>query len=350
MRSMAGVRWQRFPLVASHDHARRWLQFIANIGRAGNTVEAYGRALEDHLRFCASIGADPLVLRADVIAAWIGDLHQRPNSRSANVLHLDSRVGLSTATIQQRIIAVRSFYDYLVEDGLRQRNPVRRGESGRRGMPPKRGLVRPVERAPWIPNELAWVKILEACTIEPLRNRLMVAMAYDGALRRGELVQIEIDDLEPAFSLIHLRAETTKSQRPRDVAFGSATGQLLVAYLRERGRSFGRVNGRLFLSTSRRNRGAPISPWSWSKIVDAVAARAGLPRFSTHTFRHMRLTDLARAEWTVDQIAQYAGHRDLSTTMLYIHLSGRELAARFQRSMGSIQVEREHLLGTLVQA
>jgi integrase/recombinase XerD len=91
-----------------------------------------------------------------------------------NVLHLNSRVGLSNATIQQRIIAVRSLYEYLVEDGLRQRNPVPRGESGRRGMPPKRGLVRPVERAPRIPNELAWVSILDACKIEPPRNRLMV--------------------------------------------------------------------------------------------------------------------------------------------------------------------------------
>jgi integrase/recombinase XerD len=177
----------------------------------------------------------------------------------------------------------------------------------------------------------------------------MVAMAYDGALRRAELVQIEIDDLEPAYSLIHLRAETTKSRRARDVAFGTATGQLLVNYLRERSRVFGRLNGRLFLSTSRRNRGAAIGAWSWSKVVNAIAERAGFPRFSTHTFRHMRLTDLARSDWTVDQIAQYAGHRDLSTTMLYIRLSGRELAARFQRTIATIHADREHLLATLVQ-
>jgi integrase/recombinase XerD len=346
---MTEVCWRHFPNVGNDEYARRWLQFTANIGRARNTVEAYGRALEDHFGFCGSVGADPLLLRADVIAAWIGDLHERPNSRAPNGVHLDSRVGLSNATIQQRIIAVRSFYEYLVEDGLRERNPVRKGESGRRGGRPKRGLVRPIERAPWIPHELAWASILDASRTEPLRNRLMVAMAYDGALRREELVQIEIDDLEPAYSLIHLRAETTKSKRARQVAFGAATGQLLVSYLRERGRAFGRVNGRLFLSTSRRNRGAPIGPWSWSKVIHAIAARAGLPRFSTHTLRHMRLTDLARADWTVDQIAQYAGHRDLSTTMLYIHLSGRELAAKLQRSMASIHVEREHLLATLVQ-
>jgi integrase/recombinase XerD len=214
----------------------------------------------------------------------------------------------------------------------------------------QRGLVRHIERAPWIPNEFAWASILDASRAESLRNRLMVAMAYDGALRREELVQVEIDDLDLAYSLIHLQAETTKSKRAREVAFGAATGQLLVSYLRDRGRVFGRVNGRPFLSTSRRNRGAPIGHWSWSKVVEGIAERAGLPRFSTHTFRHMRLTDLARADWTVDQIAQYAGHRDLSTTMLYVHLSGRELAAKFQRNMAAIHLERERLLATLVQS
>jgi site-specific recombinase XerD len=288
-------------------------------------------------------------LRRDVIADWIGDLHTRPSGFGTNVRHLPSRAGLSPATLQQRISAVRSFYEYLVEDGLRDHNPVRRGESGRRGRPPRRGLVGRVEWAPWIPNELAWARILDACRTEPLRNRLMVALAYDGALRREELVQIEIDDLEPAHALIHLRAETTKSKRARDVAFGAATGQLLVGYLRERSRLFGRVNGRLFLSTSRRNRGAAISLWSWTKTVGKIAERAGVPRLTTHTFRHLRLTDLARADWTVDQIAQYAGHRDLSTTMLYIHLSGRELAARFQRSMAPIHLERERLLRGLVE-
>src|SRR5260370_14815577 len=251
---MCEVSWARFPLVAADGDARRWLQFTANLGRGSNTVEAYGRALDDHLRFCASLGADPLTLRPDVVADWIGDLHARRNRLETKLRHIDSRAGLSNATIQQRVIAVRSFYEYLVEDGLRERNPVRRGESGRRGRRPIRGLVGRVERAPWIPNERAWARILDASRTEPLRNRLMVAMAYDGALRREELVQIEVDDIEPAHALIHLRAETTKSKRARDVAFGTATGQLLVSYFRERSRLFGRLNGRLLLSNSARNR------------------------------------------------------------------------------------------------
>jgi site-specific recombinase XerD len=346
---MALIIWGRFPLVAGHDHARRWVQFIANIGRAANTVDAYGRAVEDHLRFCAAVGADPLSLRPDVVAAWIGDLHERQNPRTGNLVHLDSGSGLANATIQQRVVAVRSFYEFLVEDGLRELNPVRRGQSGRRGRRPRRGLVRRVEQAPWIPNEWDWQRILHVAQAEPLRNRLMVALAYDGALRREELVQLEVADFEPAYALIHLRAMTTKSKRSREVSYGAACAELFMAYLQQRRQIVGRAAGRLLISTSRRNWGAPLGPSSWSKIVTGIADRAQVPRLTPHTFRHLRLTDLARAEWTIDQIAQYAGHRDLSTSLRYIHLSGRELAAKLHRANASIQDDRERLLAALVR-
>ncbi|MCX4094500.1 tyrosine-type recombinase/integrase [Nocardia sp. alder85J] len=339
---MITVCWEHFPLVEQHDEARRWLQFTANLGRAANTVDAYGRAVQDHLAFCLLVGADPATARADLVAAWIGDMLQRSNPRSG-------AAGLANATIQQRVVAVRGFYDFLVEEEIRERNPVRRGQAGRGGRLPRQGLVRRVEKAPWIPNEHAWDQILTTCESEPLRNRLMVTVAYDGALRREELVSLEIGDLEPAWSLIHLRAETTKSKRAREVSFGSVSAQLLVAYLRQRSEQFGRVDGALFLSQSRRNRGKPLGLSSWSKIVTSIAQRAHVPQLSTHTFRHLRLTDLARADWTIDEIAQYAGHRDLSTTLKYIHLSGRELAAKMHKATRSLHADREQRLAALAE-
>jgi site-specific recombinase XerD len=347
---MIEIPWSKFPLVDRHEHARRWLQFYANIGRAPNTIVAYGRAVDDHLDFLAEAGTDPLVAGLDVVAAWIGDMLSRPNPRGAVLIHLDSGAGLANATVQQRIVAVRSFYEFLVEDGLRERNPVRRGQSGRRGKRPRQGLVRRVEQAPWIPTDAQWQQVLQAAAAEPARNRLMIALAYDGALRREELVLLEVGDFEPAYSLIRLRAVTTKSRRSREVSYGSATAQLFMQYLAVRRQMVGRAGGRLLLSTSRRNRSAPLGASSWSKIVTGLARRAGVHQLSTHTFRHLRLTDLARADWTLDQIAQYAGHQDLSTTLRYIHLSGRELAARFHRTSQSITTDRERLLASLVVA
>lgn len=348
---MTEVTWERFPLVAGHEQGRRWLQFMANIGRAPNTVTAYGRALEDHLRYLAGEGVDPAEARGDMVGGWIGDLHTRPNPRGAALVHLSSGTGLANATIQQRLVAVRSFYEYLVEDGLRERNPVRRGQSGRRGRRPRQGLMRRVEQAPWIPNEWQWARVLDAAAAEPLRNRLMLALAYDGALRREELVCLDVGDFEPAHRLIHLRAVTTKSKRSREVSYGDATEQLFMAYLAQRRQQVGRrTEGPLLLSMSRRNAGAGIGVSTWSKVVNGLAARAEVLRLSTHTFRHLRLTDLARAEWTIDQIAQYAGHKDLATTMQYIHLSGRELAAKLHRASAAITRDRERLLAQLAAA
>jgi hypothetical protein len=54
----------------------------------------------------------------------------------------------------------------------------------------------------------------------------------------------------------------------------------------------------------------------------------------------LRLTDLARAGWDIHEIAAFAGHGNIETTMLYIHLSGRELAAKLDAAMAHIHAWR----------
>ncbi|WP_318351587.1 tyrosine-type recombinase/integrase [Klebsiella pneumoniae] len=68
----------------------------------------------------------------------------------------------------------------------------------------------------------------------------------------------------------------------------------------------------------------PLSIWSWSKTVRKWRDQAGLADFSTHTFRHLRLTHLARAGWKLHELAAYAGHRDPGRPV-YLHLSGTDL-------------------------
>ena len=94
------------------------------------------------------------------------------------------------------------------------------------------------------------------------------------------------------------------------------------------------------MSESPRNRAQPITPWTWSKVVRSIAVRAGVERFSTHTLRHLCLTDLARSGWELHQIATFAGHQRTETTLRYIHLSGRDLAARLERGMTQIHAQR----------
>jgi integrase len=150
---------------------------------------------------------------------------------------------------------------------------------------------------------------------------------------------LRTDDLDPAQRLVRVRAETTKGRHERVVPYSASTGALLQAYLRER-RALSLARGPLFLSTSRRNRAQPITLWTWSKVVRGLALRAGVPRFSTHTLRHLCLTDLARAGWDLHAIATFAGHRDPQTTLQYIHLSGRDLAAKLASGMAQVHAWR----------
>ena len=194
-------------------------------------------------------------------------------------------------------------------------------------------------RLPWIPTDEQWRALLQAAVEEPLRNRLMIALAYDAGLRREELCVLATDDLDPAHRTLRVRAETTKTRRARVVPYSAAAGVLLHGYLAHR-RSITRERGVLLVSESRRNRGEPITPWTWSKVVRSLALRAGLPAFSTHTLRHLCLTDLARSGWELHHIAAFAGHRSTQTTLQYIHLSGRDLAAKLEGGMAQIHSER----------
>lgn len=186
-----------------------------------------------------------------------------------------------------------------------------------------------------------------AAQSEPIRNRLMLALAYDGALRREELCLLSTGDIDPAYRLITLRAETTKTRKGRVVHYSEATDQLYALYLRQRF-TVSRQRGVLFLSESRRNRAQPLTKWTWSKVIKALAERAGVPQFTTHTLRHLRLTDLARSGWEMHEIATYAGHKSINTTLAYIHLSGRELAVKLSKGMDSIHAWRTKTISTLL--
>ena len=278
------------------------------------------------------------------VAAYVRDLASRPHPRGSNVVVIDSGVGLANATLQQRLTAVRLFYDYLMEDGVRRTNPVGRGRyTPGRGFGGTRGLLPRYRKLPWIPNDEQWWSVLTAARSQGLRNRVMFAMAYDAGLRREELCSLETADVDPAHRMLRIRAETTKNRQERVVPYSVAAGELYAQYLRHR-RGLCQDRGRLFVSESRRNKGRPISIWTWSKVV-ADAARCGnVLQFTTHTLRHLCLTDLARGNWDIRQIARFAGHRCLQTTLLYIHLSGQELVEKVAKGMAEIHAWRIKML------
>jgi integrase/recombinase XerD len=207
------IRWQHFPLASGQPCCRAWLTFQSQRGLSRNTLEAYSRGLEVFLRFLADRQlAISAVTRAH-ICAYLAALQ-------------GNRRTISNATLQQRVTVLRLFYGYLVEEKVCHKNPVF-GDGGRM-------LVRRYSKLPWIPTEMDWQSILSATRAEPIRNRAMLAFAYDAALRREELCGLRTDDIDPSHRMLRIRAENTKGRRDRIVPYSAASGDLLQHYLYHR--------------------------------------------------------------------------------------------------------------------
>lgn len=243
--------WSHYPLAAAEPHGRSWLTLLGNLGRSPATVDAYGRGLDHYLRFCRDLDMDAPSATLEHVSLFVRYLNGEADGAPARV-----RVG--NATLQQRLTAVRLWYDHLVYQGVRELNPVLRGQyAAAGGREPEhagmqRGLVRRVVRLPSTPSEPEWARVLAEVAREGLRNRLMFALAYYGALRQEELVGLRVSDLDVAHRLISVRPETSKGSRARVVCYAAEASPALAGYLVRR-RALDQGAGPMFLSESDRN-------------------------------------------------------------------------------------------------
>lgn len=131
---------------------------------------------------------------------------------------------------------MRLWYDHLVYQGVCEKNPVLRGRHSSASHPVAhegfvRGLVQWLVKLPHIPDDQAWLALVRVATNSLVRNRLMLAFGYYGALRRSELLGLHISDLDLAHRLVSLRAKTTKGKRARIVAYSPTMAAVLTQHL-----------------------------------------------------------------------------------------------------------------------
>lgn len=344
---VADVRWDFYPLVATHSVTRSFVERLVMKGKRPKTVDAYARGIEDLLAYFQAAGPGR-VLEADEgdLDGYIANLKQRgPKKRGrgglveeeTKIRHLSGRK-LSDSTIAQRVVACRLFYDFLLRKGLRSDpiNPIERGNDGRDGQRPVRGPVGKLKRLPWVPSDEVWERFVRHVLLnEGARTKAMILLAYDAALRREELMSLRVDDLDWARGLVTIRPETTKGGRMRYVPVSAAVLCLLRDYLEGDRRGLiaaydGEDAGPIFLSESTRNPGRPLTVGAFDEIVERVREKIGLTLLTPHTLRHQRCTILKRAKVSLDDIALFAGHKSTESTRLYIHLVPSELSERIR--------------------
>jgi integrase/recombinase XerD len=334
------IDWTRYPNICNHEGAKQYLQFEADRRLAPNTIQTYAYKLDKFLEYCAEMNIDVYQATTLHIVQFIKYLSDQPLPRNVSP-RSGKTEGFETSTIRLYLTVIRMFYDREIYQERIKRNPVPLGEySHQYPAMGKRGLLPSESKVAWIPNTQEWNRIIDVVSTKPIRTRVMFLLQYECALRREELCNLTAGDIDTALKQIRVTAENSKNNLARTIPFSEDAATLYTRYSWFRGSIIHelRKNGKpksksLFISESNRNRGKGIGGSAWSKEIKQIAIDAGVPQFTSHTLRHLRLTDLARCDWDVHEIAEFAGHKSAQTTIEYIRLSARDLAKKLPSTM-----------------
>lgn len=352
---MQEIKWQQYPHVAADPATRAFIETQARRQKSPKTVDAYARNLDDLLQAFGDCETTRLIDAGPAdIEAYVDGLFTRAPRTPGNKGNVTRLPGskLASATIQQRIVTARLFFDFCIVRGLRAdaQNPVGRGTHAYGEVRPRRGLVPHRQRLAWIPSDDVWEQIVtHLVRHESLRNQVLVLLAYDGALRRQELLGLRRDDIDLAAGLVTVRPEFSKTGVQRTVTFSAVTAVLLTRYLdQDRAHLLavfgGAVDGPLFLSESQRNPGVPLAIGAFNEIVTRLRQAVGVPQFTPHTLRHLRLTVLQRCNVPLTDIALYAGHASMASTQIYLHMAPAHLARRLNAALAPYDLRLKQII------
>jgi integrase/recombinase XerC len=286
-----------------------YLTFERNV--SPNTVTAYRDDLESFVSFLSD---DYLTMARDQI-----DLGRVDHlSVRAYLAHL-SRRKLSRSSVSRHLSALRTFFRFLVREGVVEANPARAVAT------PKRATHLPSVLQ--VPDVTLLLEQPDRSTPLGTRDLAWLELLYASGLRIGELTRIDLDDLELRARLVKVHG---KGSKERIVPFGSAAEKALRLWLEARRDLVSDPDeAALFVNY----RGARITARSIRRLFDgyvgAAALRTGV---SPHTLRHSFATHLLNAGADLRSIQELLGHSSLSTTQKYTHLNDWQLIEVYRKA------------------
>ena len=234
------------------------------------------------------------------------------------------RGGLSGRSIQRRLSALRTLFDFLVREGLAEGNPARSVRA------PK--VARRLPKA-LDPDETAMLLDSEPPGgYEAVRDLAMLELLYSSGLRLGEVQGLSLRDLDLASGLVSVLG---KGSKRRIVPVGRKAREALRRWLAVR---HGGEEPAVFVSRSGRRLGARA-------IQDRVrrfAARHGI-ELHPHMLRHSFASHLLESSGDLRAVQELLGHADLGTTQIYTHLDFQRLAAVYDEAHP--RARRQHRAG-----
>jgi integrase/recombinase XerC len=222
----------------------------------------------------------------------------------------------SRSTIARKLSALRSFFAYLVRQGVLTTNP---GE-----------LISTPRQKKYLPKTLtvdevfAFIEQQGGSELLVCRDRAILEVLYSCGLRVGELTALNVDGIDLEQDLVRVLG---KGGKERLVPLGQQARAALMRYLDARGET--RDEDALFLNY----RGGRLSARSIERNFKKLLLKAGLVKDVTpHSLRHSFATHLLDGGADLRAIQELLGHASLSTTQKYTQVSLDHLMDVYDRA------------------
>ena len=286
------------------EHVTNFFVYLKNErGLSARTLKAYQRDLDELLLFLQTEEIDrPELVTQHHIRAFIAQRH---------------RQGLGGKSLQRLLSAIRSFYKWMLREGLAEHNPAT-----------------PV-RAPKSPRHLP--ATLDADTIAQLldipcdtplaiRDKAIMELFYSSGLRLSELATLRWEQVDLASGMVTV---TGKGNRSRMVPVGRIAAEALHEWRKTQGKFASFEEPHVFVS----QRGTPIATRTIQARIRHWAKHQGMPQHVyPHLLRHSFASHMLESSGDLRGVQELLGHADISTTQIYTHLDFQHLAKVYDKA------------------
>ena len=300
-------RQRALPLDEKRPATRHWEIFhemlLAERNASENTRDAYCQDL----------------IHAEKTLSQQGDLADASVETLRSYLESLSRQKLAPATAARRLSALRQYFKFLVNEGLRKDDPTTALDAPKRGRP-----------LPRILSETEVVAMIDAVGQEDkaaaLRLGALLELIYASGLRVSEVVGLPLAAAKRDQPFLVVRG---KGSKERLVPLNDAAKRALAAYLEVRGTFLARsIKASPWLFPSSGDSGH-LTRQRLGQLLKDAAVKAGIDpaRVSPHVLRHAFATHLLDRGADLRALQKMLGHADIATTQIYTHVATGRLAA-----------------------